>query len=193
MFNISKKLKELQPKTGDILFIAIDGYAGSGKSTLAKKLSKKLDAEIIHTDDFASWDNMFDWQDILIEKVFSPIKNGTKKLTYQPNSWWDAHNPEKVIDQPVTPIMIVEGVASFHPKLKDFISLRIFVNTPEKVCFERGVERDVATGEDKEKVVRLWKEWLEVERAYMEKHNPKNQADIIVDGNTPFDEQINLS
>lgn len=39
--------------------IAIDGCGGAGKSTLATQISAALDScPVIHTDDFASWDNL---------------------------------------------------------------------------------------------------------------------------------------
>jgi thymidylate kinase len=46
-----------QPDENNTLFIAVDGHGGSGKSTLAKWLAEKYKAEIIHTDDFASWNS----------------------------------------------------------------------------------------------------------------------------------------
>ena len=48
---ILKKVKALMKKQ-DQLVIAIDGMAASGKTTLANEIAKKLDANIIHTDDF---------------------------------------------------------------------------------------------------------------------------------------------
>ena len=40
--------------------VAIDGQGGAGKSTLASLLAQQLDAPIIQTDDFASWENPVD-------------------------------------------------------------------------------------------------------------------------------------
>lgn len=56
-----------------IFLIAVDGHGGSGKSTLASLLSEKLKAEIIHTDDFAAWDNPLNWWPLVIERVLEPI------------------------------------------------------------------------------------------------------------------------
>lgn len=41
--------------------VAIDGPGGAGKSSLAAYLAQELDAPVVHTDDFASWDNPIDW------------------------------------------------------------------------------------------------------------------------------------
>ncbi len=57
--DICKALAIEKPKIGNVKFIAVDGHGGSGKSGLAGYLAQKLHAEIIRTDDFASWDNPF--------------------------------------------------------------------------------------------------------------------------------------
>ncbi|HXR12510.1 MAG TPA: hypothetical protein VN770_09460, partial [Gaiellaceae bacterium] len=41
--------------------VAVDGAGGAGKSSLAERLASRLGASIVHTDDFASWDNPVDW------------------------------------------------------------------------------------------------------------------------------------
>ena len=42
--------------------IAIDGPGGAGKSSFAEQLSQNLgNAPILHTDDFASWENPLNW------------------------------------------------------------------------------------------------------------------------------------
>ena len=41
--------------------VAVDGAGGAGKSSLAELLARRLDAPIVHTDDFASWENPVDW------------------------------------------------------------------------------------------------------------------------------------
>ena len=41
--------------------VAVDGPGGAGKSSLSEWLAGELDAPIVHTDDFASWDNPTSW------------------------------------------------------------------------------------------------------------------------------------
>ncbi|QQS15409.1 MAG: (d)CMP kinase [Candidatus Moraniibacteriota bacterium] len=128
--SLEKLLSEKEAKVGDTIFIAVDGHGGSGKSTFAKWLSEELDAQIIQTDDFASWDNPLNWWPLVIEKVFDPIKKGARTLSYPRSSWWENHHPEPVIDQPVTKIMILEGVSSLRKEFRNYISLGFFVDTP---------------------------------------------------------------
>ncbi|MBP7875732.1 (d)CMP kinase [Candidatus Woesebacteria bacterium] len=176
------------------LFIGIDGYGGSGKSSLAKYLSQKLDAEIIHTDDFASWDNPLEWWRLLGPQIFVPIQNGCKALTYQKSQWWE--NPDQlrqpVVDQPVTRTMILEGVSALRKEFRQYISFGIFVDTPIEICIARGVARDILDGSKKsrEEIERMWREWANGELKYFENHSPKAFADLTLDGTRSFEQQI---
>jgi uridine kinase len=190
MFDLKDYLSTKQPKVGSTLFIAVDGRGGSGKTTLAKLLSEKLEAEIIHTDDFSGWDNPLNWYLEIIKEVFEPVQNGAESLSYQPASWWENHQPDPVKDQPVTNIMILEGVSSSRSEFSDYISLSIFVDTPQEECLRRGVERDKSTGKSEEELVKMWKEWTEEENKYFDKDNPKVKADVVIVGTKPFEDQI---
>src|SRR5215212_9991964 len=53
--------------------VAVDGPGGAGKSTLAAALAAELDAPVVHTDDFASWDNPLDWWPRAIHQVLEPL------------------------------------------------------------------------------------------------------------------------
>lgn len=192
MKNILLELLSVKPKVGEVTFIAVDGHGGSGKSTLAKLLSEKLNAEIIHTDDFAGWDNPLNWWPNVIKEVFEPIKAGATSLSYQPASWWENHYPEPVENQPVTPVMILEGVSSSRKEFDDYISLRIFVDTPKDVCLARGIERDTGTGKSKDELTKMWEEWFDEEETYIQRDNPKEKADMVIDGTKPFEEQISF-
>lgn len=188
--NLREKFLATQPKVGGITFIAVDGHGGSGKSTLAKILAEKLNAQIIYTDDFAGWDNPLNWYPKIIEEIFEPITNGVETLSYQPASWWENHYPEPVVNQPVTNIMILEGVSSSRKEFRNYISFSIFVDTPKEICLERGVERDLSTGKNKKEITEMWEKWFEEEDRYMQRDSPKENANLVVDGTKPFEEQI---
>lgn len=188
--NLLVELLAVQPKVGGVTFIAVDGHGGSGKSTLAKLLAEKLGAEIIHTDDFANWNNPLNWYPKVIKEVFEPIANGAKSLSYQPTSWWENHQPEPVVNQPLSDIVILEGVSSSRKEFQDYISFSIFVDTPKDICLKRGLERDSGTNKSKEEITEIWKKWFEQEDEYMQRDNPKVNANLIIDGTRPFSEQI---
>ena len=52
--------------------VAVDGPGGAGKSSLADWHARELDAQVVHTDDFASWENPVDWWPDLIERALQP-------------------------------------------------------------------------------------------------------------------------
>jgi uridine kinase len=189
-FDLHSLLDACKPKVGNTLFIAVDGHGGSGKSTFANLLSRRLGATLIRTDDFAGWDNQFDWWPLVIDKVFNPIQSGVISLSYERSKWWANHHPEPVIDQLVTPIMILEGVSSSRREFREYLSLCIFVDTPKEVCIQRGIERDKATGTSEEELVKMWNEWFRQEDIYILRDEPQKYADIVVDGTKPFGEQI---
>ena len=188
---LEESLSKTPAKTSHVKFIAVDGHGGSGKSTLAELLSKQFHAEIIHTDDFAGWDNPQSWWPLVIERVFDPIIKGATALSYPRSKWWETHNPSPVVNQPVTDIMILEGVSSLRKEFRSYISFGVFVDTPVAVCLKRGFERDRRQdGRSDEEIMQMWQQWYEQERAYMKRDNPKEFANLVVDGTMPFEEQL---
>ena len=190
MEDISQILSKIEPKVYETAFISIDGHGGSGKSTLARLLTEKLGAEIIRTDDFASWNNPQHWWPEVIEKVFMPIANGALTLSYEPTSWWEHHHPEPVTNQSITPLMILEGVGSSRKEFDEYLSYRIFVDTPKDICRQRGLERDANTGKSRSELETMWQRWFDDEEAYIKRDNPKEKANLIINGTKPFTTQI---
>jgi uridine kinase len=165
-----------KPENFPIKIVAIDGHGGAGKSVFAAKLAKTLNAEILQTDNFASWDNPINWWPNLIKEVFEPIKAGAKILNYRRSKWTANHNPEPVSNQPVTPIMILEGVSSARREFRPYITYAIWVETPRELCLKRGIDRDG------EKMRKQWEEWLAEEDAYIARDNPREYVDIEISG-----------
>lgn len=186
-------LSQKIPSVGTTLFVSIDGHGGSGKTTLSNLLGEHLGAEIVRTDDFASWDNPANWWPLVIERVFEPIAQGSATLSYPRSKWWKEHDPGPVKDKRVTPIMILEGVSSLRKEFRKFVGFGIFVDIPEELCLRRGVERDLEAGTDtREKLEELWKDWIKEENVYFERDKPKEYADIIVDGTRAFEAQLGI-
>lgn len=185
------RVTSTSPKVGNTRFIAIDGHGGSGKSSLADLLAKRFNAEIIHTDDFAGWDNPDNWWPLVIERVFEPIKSGALTLNYPRSKWWETHNPEPVVDQTVTNIMILEGVSALRKEFRPYLSFGIYVDTPLEICLQRGFERDKGQdGKSDDEIRRMWQDWYEKEEVYIARDDPKAFADLVLDGTRPFEEQL---
>ncbi len=189
--NVGHLLSAREPTVGGTKVVAVDGHGGAGKSTLAKLLSRHLDAEVVHTDDFASWDNPKDWWPLLIEWVLEPIASGATTLSYPRSRWWPEHRPEPVRGQPVTAVMVLEGVGALRREFRPYLTLGIFVETPREVCLERGVERDAAQGSPGA-IRAQWEKWLRDEGYYLQRDQPEGYADLVVDGTRPFEEEMAL-
>jgi uridine kinase len=189
--DVEELLGSVEPKAGTTKIVAIDGHGGSGKSTLAKLLARTLGAAEVHTDDFASWDNPKDWWPRLIEQVLEPIASGVGTLNYPRSDWWGGHNRAPVIDEVVTPVMILEGVSSLRHELRPYISLGILVATPPEICLERGILRDKGMG-TAEQITERWSQYFNDEVRYMTRDHPEEFARILVDGTRPFQDQLRL-
>jgi uridine kinase len=189
VFDLESMLESRPARAGSTKIIGIDGHGGAGKSSLAGYLVGHLGAGIVHTDDFASWENPKDWWPLLIEYVFDPLRSGEQSLSYPRSQWWPGHKPEPVLHQPVSDTLVLEGVGSLRQEFRQFLSVAIFVDAPREVCIERGTTRDAAMG-SKEEVLGRWNEWFDDELGYMARHNPEQFADIVIDGTTPFEDQL---
>jgi uridine kinase len=152
------------------LLVGIDGAGGSGKSTLAATLTDK----IVATDDFvtAPWE----WYDFdrLRRDVLDPLRRD-EDARYQRMDWNDGELREWHAIEPGG-VVAVEGVAALDQRLRDAYDYRIWVETPQEICFARGLERDGAAA------LPLWEAWSEKEQQYWAEQSPRESADAIVDG-----------
>lgn len=188
---LSYAMMRTRENSASIFVVAIDGHGGSGKSTLAQALAERLGAEIIHTDDFASWDNPVNWWPLVIEHVFEPIAQGARTLNYPRSKWWEDHHPEPAVDQPVTPILILEGVTALRKEFRPYVDFGVFVETPVELCLQRGFERDRGMdGKADEEIRAMWRAWLAAEDAYLARDDPQSHADKVVEGTRALDEVV---
>ncbi|MDN5274461.1 MAG: hypothetical protein JWP06_362 [Candidatus Saccharibacteria bacterium] len=180
-------LKNRSPKF-PIIFIAIDGKGGAGKSTLASQLSELLKTGVIHTDDFTTFDKpAYGGSDLVIEKVFKPIIEGRRNLSYERLQVWPGE-PHFVQDQVVTDIMLIEGCGVSCEKFRPYLSYVITVDLDDDIRIKRIIERDVVVGgrssEENDRVGKLW-EAGEVE--YFSSDNPLSRSDMVVDSTDLYD------
>ena len=160
--------------------IAIDGLGGAGKSSLAEQLSQKLgNTPIIHTDDFASWDNPLNWWPRLLEQVLEPLSHN-EIACYQRYDWGTKHLAEWHEIQPVK-YLILEGVSSSREAFRRYIALSIWIETPRNERLRRGLERDGETAHTQ------WEDWMAREDEYIEHEHPEQKADLVINGTQPYD------
>jgi uridine kinase len=170
------RIESSRPPAGmNTAVVAIDGLGGAGKSTLAKKLAQELhDAPIIHTDDFASWENPLNWWPRLLEQVLEPLARN-EPGRYQRYDW-DSRTLAEWREVPVTKHLLIEGVSASRKAFQPYLAFSVWVETPRDKRLQRGLERD---GEDARA---LWDDWMAEEDKYVELEKPAQRADLVMSG-----------
>jgi len=103
--------------------VAIDGPGGAGKSLFADRLAGYLgDAPIVHTDDFASWDEPIDWWHRLEADVLGPMERG-QPVRYQAYDWVRRQLGEWR-ELRASEVVLLEGVSSSRRAVADRLALR---------------------------------------------------------------------
>ncbi|SVB22339.1 uncharacterized protein METZ01_LOCUS175193 [marine metagenome] len=189
--NIEELTKLIQHRAasgqGGMTFVSIDGPSGAGKSTLAAVLQSLLPgATVVHVDDFYSdegvdpagsmdiedaCDEYVDWLKLL-ELVLEPLKDGENG--YYQTYDWVAQKPDIWVTVEPRGVLIVEGVYAMRPELRDVYDVKVFVDTPPEIRFNRLGKRSDNP---------LWVErWAEAEVWYNTNIKPIDYADVIVSG-----------
>lgn len=171
-----------------VTFIAVDGRGGAGKTTLANELAAALGVSVVHTDDFTAFDRpAYDGADLVIEKVFAPIQRGEKTLSYGRLQIWPGE-PDKVVDQPVTDVMVIEGCGVSCAKFRPYLSYVIVAELEDDERNRRLITRDVNQGgRSPEENDRIGKLWGEKEEEYFAHDDPRKRSDLIVNSREAFD------
>ena len=169
-----------------VLVVAIDGGGGAGKSTLARGISAEFAGRvsIIRCDDFyrplasterspkVAYEEYFDWRR-LRDEVLIPLCAG-KNARYQRYDWstdrlaeWTEVKPREIV--------LIEGVFSMRPELRDLIDAAIFIETPREERIRRMLARPQADA--------AWMaSWIAAEDWYLEHVVPHGSADLILAG-----------
>ncbi|MGB0052409.1 MAG: uridine kinase, partial [Terracidiphilus sp.] len=87
--------------------------------------------------------------------------------------------------------LIVEGIfALYYPELLPHYQLRVYVDTPEGLCFERRLKRDIVERKRTEKSVRAQYESTVLPSSVAYVRPSAANADLIVDGNGALDWKV---
>ena len=189
MLDIQSFLQTHSPKNSRFFTIAIDGRGGSGKSMFAELCKARLPGFIVLNGDdyFEPINDSIVWgkfnDERFMHDVIMPLKKGDQ-FTYRPYDWHaNPHITEQKIE--VTKGFCLERCYSF--KLDLDWDLKIWVETPKELCLERGLARESMPAE---RIIPAWKVWQKREDEYIQEFHPQEQADMVIDGARPFEEQL---
>ncbi|UUX34733.1 uridine kinase family protein [Fundicoccus culcitae] len=181
---IIEKIKLLKDKKSQLI-LAIDGRCGCGKSTLADQLGLQLNAEVFHMDDYflpkerrtpdrlAQVGGNVDYERVEME-LLQPLRAG-EAVSYRPYDCSTGQYEVAVTRKP-TPIVLVEGSYSMHPKLQVYYDLTIFVNCAKNIQLSRLKERESA-----ESYAKFIEKWIPYEEKYFASFDILNKSDFVID------------
>jgi uridine kinase len=177
--------------------IAIAGCSGSGKTVLARALESRLGpCAVLELDAYyhpqsdrsledratQNYDHpdSLDWT--LLESHLAELLRGNP--VHAPQYLFDQHTraAEPVLVNPA-PVVLVEGILTLHrAEIRALASLRVFVETAERECYDRRILRDTAErGRTPQSVIQQYCDFVQPMAA--EFVLPSRQfADIVVSG-----------
>lgn len=170
------------------LIVAVDGRSGGGKSTLANLLAGAMPrSTVVHTDDVAWHESMFDWADLLVTGVLEPLRRG-EAVSYRPPAW-AIHERTGSIDVPAgLAAVIVEGVGAGRRELSDLIDVLVWVQSDYAEAERLGLARDIASGVngDAKASVDFWHTWMAAEIPFLEHDRPWDRATLVTAGTSTY-------
>lgn len=166
-------------------FVAIDGKSGTGKSTLAARLSECLDASVIEGDDFfAGGVSLLESPDATLADICIDWRSQAEVIralrsrgaaVYFPFDWEAFDGTKSGASKEVRSkrIVIVEGVYSARPELRDLIDFSVLVELPEDLRMNRLLEREGEIGP--------WeRQWHRAENWYFENRARREDFDALM-------------
>ncbi len=182
-------LASVRPVAGRAFVVVLDGPGGSGKSTLARELAAAYDgqAAVVAGDDFyaelddsyragldaeGGYREYFDWRR-LRDQVLRPARQG-RPVRYQRYDWDNARLGDWLTVSGVE-LLLVEGVYSSRPELREYPDLVLWVTAAEEERIRRQLER----GQDQFTWI---KRWMAAENYYLENIHRPGPVEIVVRG-----------
>ena len=146
------------PFTPVSLLIGICGGSGSGKTTLAEDVASHFDAVLLPFDAYyrdhghltptERAEVNYDHPDALDVQLFVEhllLLRGGHEIAMPVYDFATHTRTDDLVMIEPTPVIVVEGILLFSfPEIRELFSLKVFRDCPERLRFERRLERDVA-------------------------------------------------
>jgi uridine kinase len=185
--------------------MGIAGASGSGKTTLAGELARELDGVHFPLDNYyrdlshlpfaerarANFDDPGLIESSLLAKHVATLARG--ETIERP--LYDFSHHVRIPDRTETvrpgPLVLVEGLfALYYEELLPLYQLRIYVDTPDDVCFDRRMRRDVTERGRSAESVRLQYEATVRPSSIAFVRPSAANADLAVDGIAALDWKV---
>jgi uridine kinase len=187
------------------VMLAIAGCSGSGKTTLATELARTLAGIHFHFDNY--------YRDLSHLPMAERAQQNFDDPSLIENSLLIAHVSALAKGEPIqrplydfstytripgrtetvypAPFIIVEGLfALYYPALLPLYDLRVYVDTPDELCFERRLKRDMQErGRTADSVRRQYDETVRPASLAYVRPSAEN-ADLAVDGAGALDWKV---
>lgn len=190
--------------------LGIAGCTGSGKTTLAAALARTLSGIHFHTDTYyrdlahlpleericQNFDHPSLIESSLLVAHIAALARGEtiERPLYDFASYTRVLGPDGVgLTETVRPsaYLMVEGIFALHfTELLPYYNLRIYIDTPDELCFERRLRRDIAErGRTPELVRHQYESTVRPSSLAFVRPSAAN-ADLTVDGTGALDWKV---
>lgn len=185
--------------------VGIAGCSGSGKTTLAAELARTLGGIHFHLDNYyldlshlpfaerirQNFDDPALIESPLLAAHVAALARG--ETIERPLYDFSTHTRVQDRTEPVNagPFLVVEGLFALHyPELLPLYRLRVYIDTPDGLCFERRMKRDIdQRGRTPESVRQQYEATVRPAGAAYVRPSAAH-ADLIVDGSGSLDWKV---
>jgi uridine kinase len=185
--------------------LGIAGCSGSGKTTLANEMARMLRGLRFHLDDYyldlghmplegrvkQNFDDPAMIEVPLLAEHIATLARGDtiERPVYDFATY--TRVPGRTERVTSGPFLIVEGIfALYFEELLPLYQLRIYVDTPDAICFERRMKRDLdERGRSEESVRYQWANRVRPSSIEFVRPSAAN-ADLVVDGSDALDWKV---
>lgn len=153
----------------------VDGRSGSGKTTWATALAERSGARLLSLDEvYPGWDGLEAAEAHVIAHVLVPLSEG-RDGRYR--TWdWAASRPGEWRSADAAAPLVIEGCGALSPVSRSLAHHGVWIELDDTLRRERAIARDGTA------FAREWRRWARQEEWHALRHDPRGQADEIVDG-----------
>jgi len=185
--------------------IGIAGASGSGKTTLAAELARELDGVYFPIDNYYRDLSQLAYAERIQQNFDDPAIIESPLLVLHvaalargemiQRPLYDFSTHTRVVGQTEAmqggAFILVEGLfALYYPELLPIYQFRIYIDTPDDLCFERRMRRDTAErGRTPESVRRQYEKTVRPSSIAFVRPSAAN-ADLVIDGTEALDWKV---